>query len=162
MRTETLGQRIVRQREGATALMTRLANRWRIAALDREDNKSRTIGPSVAERRQDLVSFYNHYEELVLVVCEAAHYGPTTSARGQYLNLQAWMQQHYPTVQPFVTTYLADDREAEDPFMALVAAEHLDDLVMQDDGSLMHHINETRDALNSYAEHLRQLAARRR
>lgn len=161
MRTETLGQRIARRRAGFAAVTRSLTNRWRIASLDRAEAYTQPLGPSVAERRHDLVAFYNRYEELVDVICDAAQYGPTSSARGQYLNLQAWMHQHYSVVQPFVTTFLREEHKT-DPFIALFCANELDHLLDTDDGSVILQINQTREALNLYAEHLRQLAARTR
>lgn len=160
MRTETFGQRIARGRAGFTGAIPSLVNRWRIAALDRAEARRPHEGPTTAERRHDLIAFYNRYEELVDIICDAAHYGPTTSSRGQYLNLQQWMRANYGSIEPYVTTYLQHGISQGDPFQKLISCDELDELLMSDDGSMICHINQTREALNLYAEHLRQLAAR--
>jgi hypothetical protein len=161
MRTETLGQRIARRSAGLSGIARIVSNRWHIAVLDRQEALDRGEEPSVELRRQELVAFYNRYEQLVDVICDAAHYGPTSSARGQYQNLRTWISENYDSVQPFLVSYLRADAPA-DPFIALIAAPELDDLLMQDDGTMICQINQTREALNLYAEHLRQLAARHR
>ncbi len=47
-----------------------------------------------------------------------------------------------------------------DAFEALVAAFDLQEFLKMDDGNMISRINRTREALNLYGEHLKQLAAR--
>ncbi|MFZ4506945.1 MAG: hypothetical protein ACOYON_04520 [Fimbriimonas sp.] len=111
------------------------------------------------ERQAELARFYERYEDLVDVLCDAAQYGPNPSLEGRYTALRAWVHRAYAEVQPFVACYL---REAgtPDPFLALAQEDSLSDALLKDDGHLILRITQTREALTLYAEHLRQLSAR--
>ena len=56
----------------------RLSNRMLIAAKDKEDRLAIALEavPTVLQRQQDLIAFYQHYEELVEVLCDVAQCGP--------------------------------------------------------------------------------------
>jgi hypothetical protein len=144
-----------------------LVNRAHILKKDREDARQRLAvkqaGPSVDERRDDLVRFYERYEDLVEVLCDAAQYGPNPKLTRQYADLRRWMQEHYPRVRPFLLAYLRDDLssgDTGDAFAGLVSEETLDAFLDRDDGLMISRITRTREALNLYGEHLRQLAAK--
>jgi hypothetical protein len=164
----------VKGRIGTGAWIRSIVNRVRIAAKDREDLRARALlrdaAPSVQERQQELVRFYRHYEELVEVLCDAAQYGPTQKLETQYAALKHWMDLNYPPVRRYVVAYLqfsVEDAQQSldmqgrtaDAFEALVAAPDLETFLKNDDGAMISRINRTRDALNLYGEHLRQLAA---
>jgi hypothetical protein len=124
--------------------------------------------PSLEERREQLVEFYERYESLVDVLCSAARYGPDTALETQYAQLRGWMMRGYQQIRPFAVAYLLyDDSDASqslalhgyggDAFEALFAATTLEEFLRVDDGLMMSRIERTRDALILYGDHLRQL-----
>lgn len=152
---------------GAMEVLSSFANRMRIAAKDRADAqeaaRARSAGPTVRERQEDLVRFYNRYEDLVELLCDSAQFGPTPKLEATYAELKAWMESDYPIVQPFLAAFLRydeDDAAHGDAFLGLVGSPDLDAFLRTDDGSTIDRINRTREALNLYGEHLRQLAAK--
>lgn len=168
MRTKTAGQRIA---TNAAGLVSSVTNRVKIARKDRAEAAARAAGPSVQERQEELVRFYEQYEELVETLCDSAQYGPTPKLERSYAAHREWMMSFYPTVRPFVIAFLRRDPEDDafgmaaaqhetDAFEALVVAEDLGQFLQIDDGGMISRITRTREALNMYGEHLRQLAAR--
>jgi hypothetical protein len=165
--------RIATGATGAVRNVRSLVARARISRLDRDEVRRREAvafaGPTVGERQADLLVFYERYEELVELLCDAAQYGPTAKLEADYARLQSWMRDHYPPVRRFVVAYLRyspDDTmqslhfqgRSADAFEALVAAPNLDEFLRVDDGGMISRIHRTREALNLYGEHLRQLA----
>lgn len=156
----------------AVSPLRRFWNQLRIVALDRREARERSrqaaLGLSVQERQAQLIEFYRQYEELVEVLCDAAQYGPTPALDKNYARLRAWMQEHYAPIRRYVIAYLqftAEDAatslkfgEAGDAFEALVAAPDLEAFLTHDDGMMISRLTRTREALNLYGEHLRQLA----
>jgi len=155
--------------------MTSLVNRVRIASKDRAARREQAMvakmGPTIEERQGHLLAFYEQYEMLVETLCDAAQYGPTPKLQRSYAQYREWMLQHYPEVRPFVVSYLRfSPEDAElglmmegrnfDAFEALTAAQDLNHFLQTDDGGMISRITRTREALNLYGEHLRQLAAR--
>lgn len=151
-------------------------NRLLIVRKDRGEARERALraqmGPTVEERQDELVRFYDRFEALVENLCDAAQFGPTTRLEQAYAEHRAWFDANYPRIRPFVLAYLRltpEDAEAglalagkgTDAFEALVAAPTLADLLRLDDGSTIPRITRSREALNMYGEHLRQLAARK-
>lgn len=139
----------------------------------REQSAERAMGPSIECRREELEVFYEKYEDLVEVLCIAGNYGPDSKLDHRYGQIRSWMQEHYPPLRLFVVAYLRfDSRDAQagldwhglagDAFEALFAAPSLDEFLRLDDGQMIWRIERTRDALNLYGEHLRQLAAQER
>ena len=163
---------------GAGAALDRAAGvpiRVRRALRDlreaRQEEAAKAAGPSVDERQADLLSFYAQYERLVETICDGAQYGPEPKLQTGYSELQEWMQSNYPRLRRYVTAYLQYDTEDArqglrlhgmscDAFEALYAAPTLDEFLRGDDGMMISRIMRTRDALNLYGEHLRQLKAR--
>ena len=137
----------------------------------REEVAAKAAGPTIEERHSDLLSFYSQYERLVEALCDGAQYGPEPKLQTRYSELRDWMQAQYPALRRYVTAYLQYDSEdarqglklqgmAADAFEALFAAPTLDEFLRGDDGMMISRIMRTRDALNLYGEHLRQLRAR--
>lgn len=175
MRTHTLGQRVS---EGALSLQNwarSLANRSKSAAKDRAEVRERQmnakLAPTVQERHEELVRFYRRYEDLVETLCDAAQYGPTTKLEAQYGELKRWMASNYAPVRRYVVAYLRftpedaqqgliSEGRASDAFEALTSAPTLEEFLKADDGNMISRITRTREALNLYGEHLRQLLAR--
>lgn len=157
---------------GVVEGLRRVSNRLLIAAKDREESRvaARESLPSVKERQRELILFYRFYEELVETLCDAAQYGPSEKLENEYQRLREWINANYPAVRKYVVAFLrysADDAEqgialwgrSADAFEALVAAESLEDFIRADNGCMISRINRSREALNLYGEHLRQLAA---
>jgi hypothetical protein len=175
VRVESAGKRIARTATGVADVVRAVANRAKIAAKDRREAAERQAllfaAPSVSERQEDLRRFYDRYEQLVEVLCDAAQYGPAPKLERSYEELRKWMEGRYGGLRPYVVAYLrysAEDAELSlavggrgaDAFEALVAAPTLAEFLEHDDGGMISRITRTREALNLYGEHLRQLAAR--
>ncbi len=167
----TLG-RVRRRVLGVLDALRSLSNRILIVAKDREDaaRAAKDSIPSIQERQDELISFYRNYEELIEVLCDCAQVGPNPKLETEYQRLKAWMNSNYGPVRKYVVAFLlysSEDAEqgialwgrSADAFEALVAAPDLDEFLRADDGSMISRINRTREALNLYGEHLRQLAA---
>ncbi len=73
------------------------------------------------------------------------------------------MTENYPSIRKFVVAYLKFEVEdailGGDAFEALFTAEDLSTFLQADDGNMISRILRTREALNLYGDHLRQLAA---
>jgi len=159
-------ERIQRKRIAGRGIAS-IVNRIRIAALDRADAQSRadalSTGPSILERQQELIGFYQVYEHLVEVLCDSAQYGPTQALESSYRSRREWMLENYPSIRKFVVAYLKFEVEdailGGDAFEALFTAEDLSTFLQADDGNMISRILRTREALNLYGDHLRQLAA---
>jgi len=125
---------------------------------------------TVQERKDELVQFYNRYEEMVEAICDGAQYGPTPKLERIYQSEREWMLKNYAGVRAFVISFLTSDDEDRmvgmavsgeptDAFEALFVAETLNELLNADGGTMISRITRTREALVLYGEHLRQLEA---
>ncbi len=176
MRTQTLGQRVSQGVVSLRTWMRSLSNRSKSAALDRAEALEREmaakIAPTVQERHEELIRFYRRYEDLVETLCDAAQYGPVPHLEGKYAELRRWMSSNYAPVRRYVVAYLrftqedaqiglVNDGKPGDAFEALFASPNLEEFLRIDDGNMISRITRTREALNLYGEHLRQLLARR-
>lgn len=148
---------------GATWRWASVANRARIVAKDMSEARARrrsaTAGPTVAERQAQLVAFYSRFERFVETLCDAAQCGPNVRLEAAYLEDRDWVAIQYATLRAYVDAYLSP--EEPDAFDRLLAAADLSNFLADDDGAVIFRITSTRDALSLYAEHLRQLAARK-
>lgn len=152
--------------------VSRIPNRLRMLAKDLEEARAQAeAAPSVDERLDDLIVFYNKYELLVETLCDAAQYGPEPKLQAEYERLRGWMIEAYPRLRRYVTAYLQyDPADAQqsiesagvscDAFEALFFAPTLVEFLRCDDGMMISRIMRTREALNLYGEHLRQLKAK--
>lgn len=176
MRTQTLGQRVSQGYVSLRTLLRSFSNRSKSAAKDRADARDREmaakITPTVQERHEELVRFYRRYEDLVETLCDAAQYGPVPHLEGKYGEHRRWMSSNYAPVRRYVVAYLRftpedaqvglqGEGKASDAFEALFSAPNLEEFLRIDDGNMISRITRTREALNLYGEHLRQLLARR-
>ncbi len=166
----------VKRTAGAQGWVRSLRHRIKNRSLDliqdrerRQDIAARLL-PSTQERQSELVAFYTEYENLVEVLCDAAQYGPEPQLEERYSALRNWMQRNYIDIRKYVAAYLqydvADaghgpggDERSADAFEALFFWPTLNEFLRADDGHMIQRIMRTRDALNQYGEHLRQLAA---
>lgn len=175
MKTHTTAGGIARGAGSLRDFARSIVNRARIKRRDRADSLDRLMAtqlvPSVQERHENLVRFYSHYEDLVDALCSAAQIGPTDRLEASYAVHKKWMEANYPSVRRYLTAYLCylpdDDPEMMpqtaqpcDAFESLTAAPTLKECLAEDDGHMIDRITRTREALNLYGEHLRQLLAR--
>lgn len=117
-------------------------------------------GPTVEERQRELIHFYQEYETLVETLCDSSQFGPKPILDKRYKIQREWMLEHYPEISKYVVAYLRYEMEDEvDPFTALFIAEDLETFRKLDDGNMISRIMRTREALNLYGDHLRQLAS---
>lgn len=117
-------------------------------------------GPTVKDRQQALIHFYQEYETLVETLCDSGQYGPREHLESRYQVQREWMIQNYGTVRRYVLAYLRLEVVDEgDSFEALFSAPNLATFLQSDDGNMISRIMRTREALNLYGDHLRQLAA---
>jgi hypothetical protein len=159
--------------------VVRFPLRLKLALRDLEDaravriERQRSKAPSLRERQDELIRFYDRYEDLVETLCNAAQYGPDSRQETNYGELREWMQANYPPVRRFVSAYLVyDPKDAaraqdlhvmgRDAFEALFAPPTVEEFLKSDDGQMIARIERTREALNRYGEHLRQLIAKDR
>ena len=176
MRTQTLGQKVSQGLTGLRAALRSLANRSKSAAKDKAEARDREmaakITPTVQERHEELIRFYRRYEDLVETLCDAAQFGPEPHLEAKYGELRRWMSSNYAPVRRYVVAYLrftpedaqaglVQDGKPGDAFEALFSAPNLEEFLRIDDGNMISRITRTREALNLYGEHLRQLLARR-
>lgn len=175
MRSDIIGTTVARGALGVKSWLRSLVNRSRSAAKDRVDAKDREMAarivPTIQERHDELVRFYTRYEELVETICDAAQYGPTPKLEAKYVELRRWMTSNYAPVRRYVVAYLRftpedaqqglmSEGKATDAFEALFAPANLEEFLKIDDGNMISRITRTRESLNLYGEHLRQLLAR--
>jgi hypothetical protein len=175
LRSDIIGTTVARGALGIKAWLRSLSNRSRSAAKDRIEAKDRDmaarIAPTVQERHEELLRFYTRYEELVETICDAAQYGPTPKLEAKFAELRRWMTSNYAPVRRYVVAYLRftpedaqqglmSEGRASDAFEALFAPVNLEEFLKIDDGNMISRITRTREALNLYGEHLRQLLAR--
>jgi len=150
-----------------------MRNRVASAAIAREERReaerAAAAMPSARERQAELAQFYEHYETLVGLICDAAQLGACEDRQRLYDVERKWMQARYPELRPYVLAYLrfttedaeyclALGRGGVDAFEALMDAETLEELLRRDDGGMIGRIDRTRWALQRYADHLRWLA----
>jgi hypothetical protein len=176
--------------DGAVAkpqIITGLVNRYRSIAhqyrekqgdrLTAAQNLSNSLreGPNlslrVEDRQADLAEFSNHYEAFVEAICDAAQLGISPTTQWRYDNARFQLVNLYVSIRLFLSAYLRpsgeDSRGAAtgirfDAFDALLAHASLEDFLQADDGHTISRITRTREAINLYAEHLKQLTRRTR
>jgi hypothetical protein len=173
MNSKSQVRNVAARARGVSGWMRSIGNKVRIIGADIADVRSRahetTRDPTSAERRDELAAFYHRYEELVDILCSAAQYGPEMRLETRYQDVKGWMQSHYPAMRRSVVAYLrydpADASQAlelhgqpGDAFEALFAAPTVGEFVRCDDGHMIDRIERTRDALQRYGDHLRQMA----
>lgn len=175
----TLAQGILRRVMHAVASWLRWA-RWRIwdtiatlrtlpATVQEQIRQWRgqTIALPVEEQRVLLAEFYERYEQLVELICDAAFCENAEPFEAEYAVLRPWLQRAYPRLRPYLIAHLNHDPSDEavglqaqgkptDAFEALFCFEKLEALLRADQGDLIGRIERTRSALYRYADYLRQ------
>lgn len=119
-------------------------------------------------QRDQLVEFYQHFESLSDMICDAAHRGNGDPWQAEYEKNRAWMMRAYPAVRPYLIAHLSCDSSDDafgmrvaqrptDAFEALFCAESLNAILEADGGDLINRLDRARSALYRYADHLRDL-----
>lgn len=119
-------------------------------------------------QREQLIEFYEQFEELSDMICDAAHRGDGTPWQTKYERVRNWMMQAYPNIRPYLIAHLSCDSSDDslgmqiqgkpaDAFEALYIAPDLNELLLLDQGDLIGRLDRTRSALYRYADHLRGL-----
>ncbi len=127
------------------------------------------IEKTVREKQAELADFYENYEELVELICDAANYGANEKMSLRYDALRNYMQINYHPMRNSVAAYLELDpqdnvsaldlyNKPSDAFEALFTAPTLSEQIRTDDGYLISRIMRTRKALNRYADYLRGIS----
>lgn len=94
------------------------------------------LSAAQTSQRDRLVAFLSQYSELVEVIRDAVHYGPTPCLEGRYADLRTWLQSHYSDLRPLIDTHVAADLDPTglsgsrlDPFEGVWGVPTLDRLV---------------------------------
>ncbi len=115
-----------------------------------------------------LAQFSEDYEAFIEVVCDAAQYGPGPRLQSQFEKLGTQLELAYQDLRPLLTPHLessASDASrslerlgpAEDAFDRLFGSARLEDLLLNDDGTLLSRIVRTRRSIALCAEGLLKL-----
>lgn len=164
--------RVARDTGAVARWLRRAPLRVRLALRDAQESHARAAtanrAPTAEERRDQLIGFYGRYEALVEALCDGAQYGPDSTLEQRYQEHRAWMQRHYPAMRGYLRPYLEDGETVAkgriehherqmDAFESLFGYPTLTTLLQHDDGDLIGAIVRTRQAVNRYGEHLRQM-----
>ncbi|GBC93411.1 hypothetical protein HRbin15_01902 [bacterium HR15] len=128
--------------------------------------RGQTVALPIEEQRALLAEFYERYEQLVEIICDAAFCENAAPFEAQYAALRPWLQRAYPHLRPYLIAHLNCDPSDEavgvqtqgkptDAFEALFCFETLEALIRADQGDLIGRIERTRSALYRYADYLR-------
>jgi hypothetical protein len=163
---------------GVASAGARLRHRWRatletihaLPATIREQVRQwwgQTLDLPLEEQRALLAEFYERYEQLVELICDAAFSGTAEPFEAKYAELRPWLQRAYPHLRPYLIAHLNCDPSDEsvgmqamgkpaDAFEALLCFDTLDALIRADQGDLIGRIERTRSALYRYGDYLRE------
>ncbi|MDW8289370.1 MAG: hypothetical protein RMM06_01495 [Armatimonadota bacterium] len=112
-------------------------------------------------QREQFLAFYEHYEQLVDLLCWAARDTVHDGCDEQYQRVRAWLRQHYAPLRkamaPFIRQVLLETggNPQQDPFEPLFAPTHVMQVIESDAGDLLGRIIITRDIVTRYDAHLR-------
>lgn len=154
----------IERTQGKATSAPSIVNKIRLALVDRREAgakaRDQALGLSVKDRQLELIHFYQEYETLVETVCDSAQYGPTPKLERAYVRQREWMEANYPAIRRYIVAYLRFEVDDDgDAFEALFASPDLATFLHSDDGNMISRIMRTREALNLYGDHLRQLAS---
>lgn len=112
-------------------------------------------------QREQFLTFYDRYEQLVDVLCWAARDTVHDGCDEKYQQVRKWFLQHYALVRramaPFIQQVLSQQggNPREDPFARLFMPAHVMQVIEQDEGDLLSRIILTREIVTLYDAHLR-------
>ena len=145
----------IRSEDWITQIIARLKSLTREQRGGLQSKPTTEEGPTVTERRANLLSLYDRYETLVETLCDAAQFGPAARLESNYIDLRRAIVTDYDHSAVFLKSFYRSDR---DPILTLIEHETLSEFLDADEGGMIELITESREALVLYGEHLRQLA----
>lgn len=133
--------------------------------------RGQSLALPVEEQRQLLAEFYDKFERLSDVICDAGYAGQGAPFQERYAELRKWLMRAYPLLKPYLTAHLNQDpSDAEfglrtvgqptDPIEALFCAESLDTVLELDGGHLIGRLERARSGIYRYADYLRDIILR--
>ena len=122
----------------------------------------------IEEQRALLAEYYERFEHLAELICDAAFAGEGAPFQQQYAQTRAWLLRAYPQLKPYLTAHLNCDLSdaefgqrvagrATDAMEALFIAETLDEVIRHDQGDLIGRLERARSALYRYSDYLREV-----
>lgn len=122
----------------------------------------------VEEQREMLAHYYDRFEQLAELICDAAFAGEGAPFQEHYAELRRWLQRAYPPLKPYITAHMNfDPSDAEfgmrlagkptDAMEALFLAETVDEILRHDEGALIGRLERARSALYRYGDYLREV-----
>jgi hypothetical protein len=124
----------------------------------------------IEEQRALLAEYYERFERLAELICDAAFAGEGAPFQQEYAQVRRWLLRAYPHLKPYLTAHLnCDPSDAEfgqrvagkptDAMEALFVAETLDEVIRYDQGDLIGRLERARSALYRYGDYLREVIA---
>ncbi|MCL6535988.1 MAG: hypothetical protein K6U77_07950 [Armatimonadetes bacterium] len=124
----------------------------------------------IEEQRALLAEYYERFERLAELICDAAFAGEGAPFQQEYAEARRWLLRAYPHLKPYLTAHLnCDPSDAEfgrrtagkatDAMEALFVAETLDEVIRYDQGDLIGRLERARSALYRYGDYLREVIA---
>jgi hypothetical protein len=131
--------------------------------------RGRSVEFPIEEQRALLAEYYEQFERLAELICDAAFAGEGAPFQQEYAEVRRWLQRAYPHLKPYLTAHMnCDPSDAEfgrrvagkptDAMEALFIAETLDEVIRNDQGDLIGRLERARSALYRYGDYLRQLS----
>lgn len=128
--------------------------------------RGQTLAIPIAEQRQLLAEFYEKFEDLVELICDAGYAGDATDFQSRYESIRAWMLRAYPLLKPYISAHLVHDpSDAEfgletigrptDACEALFCAERLSTVLEKDGGHLISRLERAQSGVFRYSDYLR-------
>jgi hypothetical protein len=132
--------------------------------------RGKSVGFPIEEQRALLAEYYEQFERLAELICDAAFAGEGAPFQQQYAEVRRWLQRAYPHLKPYLTAHMnCDPSDAEfgrrvagkptDAIEALFIAETLDEVIRNDQGDLIGRLERARSALYRYSDYLREVIA---
>ncbi len=116
----------------------------------------------LCRERRAYAEFYDRYDELVGLLCLAAHEGVTPDREQEYRARRTWFCHHYPGVKQALSAHLEGDgsdtapgrfgRRASDGFEALFFPATIAAMLAADEGDLIGRLMRTQAALTAWEE----------
>jgi hypothetical protein len=132
--------------------------------------RGKSVEFPIEEQRALLAEYYERFERLAELICDAAFAGEGAPFQQEYAEVRRWLQRAYPHLKPYLTAHLnCDPSDAEfgrrvagkptDAMEALFIAETLDEVIRNDQGDLIGRLERARSALYRYSDYLREVIA---
>ncbi|MCS7273139.1 MAG: hypothetical protein NZ550_03210 [Fimbriimonadales bacterium] len=140
---------------------------WRSAVALPYSSQAATREFPIEDQRLLLAEYYERFEQLAELICDAAFAGEGTPFQERYAQLRRWHLRAYPQLKPYLTAHLNHDpSDAEfglrvagkptDAIEALFIAETVDEILRYDEGHLIGRLERARSALYRYSDYLRE------